>query len=81
MASLNAVWQSSMMTRSRQQILGKRIKLARIEAELTQLELAKQIYVTQTVVSDWENGIYEPRALMLSQIAKVTGKHFDYFQV
>lgn len=45
------------------------IKKMREAANLTQVEFAKQIGVTQSAVACWENGYNLPRASMLVDIA------------
>lgn len=61
-------------------MLGHKIKCARIEAGMTQAEVAKALFIAQPVVSDWENGIYSPRAPMLFAICSLLNKDLDYFK-
>ncbi len=58
--------------------LGRRIRLARTESNLTQQKLAAAIGVDQSVVSRLETG-RDVSTLMLTRIAKATGKDVDFF--
>lgn len=51
--------------------LGQRIKQARAEKGLTQVQLAEALYVTRQTISNWENGRSVPDYAMLEQLAKV----------
>lgn len=46
-------------------------KRARLISGMTQIELAKQLGVSNVSVSDWENGKRMPRTKRLKQIANV----------
>ena len=59
--------------------LGKKIKLARIEHELTQEQLALKIKSKQKSISRYENGNTTPSIGTLSKIAKVVNKKMSYF--
>ena len=59
--------------------LGKRIKLARVEADLTQGELADQIKAKQKSISRYENGLALPSLETLEKIAKKLKKKFGDF--
>lgn len=59
--------------------LGKKIKLARVELDLTQIGLAKKISAKQKSISRYENGISLPSLDTLVKIAKVLKKHTAYF--
>ena len=59
--------------------LGKKIKLARVEAELTQGELAEKIKAKQKSISRYENGLALPSLETLEKIAKKLKKSFGYF--
>lgn len=50
---------------------GQKIAKLRIEADLTQEELAQRLFVTQQLVSQWENGTRRPNYKMSEQIANV----------
>ena len=59
--------------------LGKQIKLARIEKDLTQAQLAKKIKAKQKSISRYETGISLPSLETLVKIAKVLKKPAGYF--
>ena len=59
--------------------LGKKIKLARIEKDLTQAQLAKKIKAKQKSISHYETGISLPSLETLVKIAKVLKKPAGYF--
>lgn len=50
---------------------GQKIAKLRIEANLTQEELARRLFVTQQLVSQWEKGTRRPNYKMSEQIANV----------
>lgn len=49
------------------------LKRLRTEKGLSQRELSKQIYVTRTAITKWENGNRLPDAVMISRLAEVLG--------
>lgn len=53
--------------------VGARIRARRIQADLTQVELAQAVQVGQTAVSQWERGLTVPTLRNLATIAKVLG--------
>jgi transcriptional regulator with XRE-family HTH domain len=59
--------------------LGKRIKLARVEMDLTQDQLAEAIKAKQKSISRYETGLSLPSLETLGKIAKVLKKSFGYF--
>ena len=59
--------------------LGKKIKLARIELDLTQTQLAQRINSKQKSISRYETGASLPSIKTLIKIAKVLKKPADYF--
>ena len=59
--------------------LGKKIKLARIEQDLTQGQLAEAIGAMQKSISRYETGISLPSLETLEKVAKVLKKPFGYF--
>jgi DNA-binding XRE family transcriptional regulator len=59
--------------------LGKKIKLARVELDLTQTDLAKKISAKQKSISRYENGISLPSLETLVKIAKLLKKPVGYF--
>ena len=50
-----------------------RIRELRKEAGLTQVSLGIQLGMTQSIVSDWENEVYLPKARDLPLLARVLG--------
>lgn len=61
------------------QKLGKRIRLARVEADLTQTELASKIHAKQKSISRYETGASIPTIDTLMKIASVLKKPSGYF--
>ena len=59
--------------------LGKRIKLARVERDLTQVKLAQMIHVQQESISRYETGASAPSIETLMKIAKVLKKPASHF--
>lgn len=59
--------------------LGKKIKLARIELDLTQTELAEKIKTKQKSISRYETGASLPSIKTLVKIAKILKKPAGYF--
>lgn len=57
----------------------ERIKKARKEAGLSQVELALRMGVTQSVVSDWENGKLQSWREVADKLAFTLGKPKGYF--
>ena len=57
--------------------LGERIKRARLDANLTQVELHNQTGISITQISNYENGLRNIGIENLSLIAKTTGKTLD----
>lgn len=60
-------------------LIGKRIRLARIEAEISQLDLAEKVGTTQRSISGWELGKTAISAEMLARIATVLDKDPAWF--
>ena len=60
-------------------VLGKKIKLARVELDLTQTDLADKIGALQKSVSRYENGAATPSLETMTKIAKVLKKSVDHF--
>jgi putative transcriptional regulator len=54
-----------------------RVKLARIEKNLTQVELAKSVNVSRQTIGLIENGKYNPSLNLCINIAKTLGKTLD----
>ncbi|MBC8473958.1 MAG: helix-turn-helix transcriptional regulator [Candidatus Omnitrophica bacterium] len=59
--------------------LGKKIKLARIEIDLNQTQLAKKMGAKQKSISRYETGIALPSIETLIKMAKVLKKPTGYF--
>jgi transcriptional regulator with XRE-family HTH domain len=59
--------------------LGKRIKLARVEADMTQADLAEATGILQKSVSRYETGTSLPTLETLERISKALKKPFGYF--
>jgi transcriptional regulator with XRE-family HTH domain len=59
--------------------LGKRIKLARVELDLTQTSLAEKIKANQKSISKYENGISFPSLETLEKLSEVLQKPTAYF--
>jgi DNA-binding XRE family transcriptional regulator len=59
--------------------LGKKIKLARVELDLTQTDLAREIEATQKSISHYEAGASLPSLETLVKIAKALRKPASYF--
>lgn len=60
-------------------MLSKKIKIARVEAGLTQQELAEKLGKTAQTVISWENGTFSPRSKVIEQLAKITQKPLSFF--
>jgi len=58
---------------------GKKIKLARIELDLTQTQLAQKVNAKQKSISRYETGASLPSIKTLVKIAKVLKKPAGYF--
>lgn len=59
--------------------LGKKIKLARVELDMTQADLAKATEIMQKSISRYETGLALPSLESLEKIAKKLKKPFGYF--
>lgn len=59
--------------------IGERIKELRVEKNLTQMQLAKQIGVSQKAIDYWERGINEPKAGYVISLVKFFSITFDEF--
>lgn len=55
----------------------KTIRELREAKGMTQLEVAFQLKVTPATVSNWERGVFEPKATQLRAIAKLFGVSSD----
>jgi len=59
--------------------LGKKIRLARVEADLTQTQLAQKIKAKQKSISRYETGASLPTLETLVKIAETLKKPAGYF--
>ena len=59
--------------------LGKKIKIARVELDLNQTQLADKIKAKQKSISRYENGASLPSLDTLVKIAKALKKQPSYF--
>lgn len=59
--------------------LGKKIKLARVELDLTQTQFAKRIATKQKSISLYETGLSVPSVETLMKISKALKKPVGYF--
>ena len=59
--------------------LGKKIKLARVEMDMTQVDLAEATGILQKNISSYETGAVLLTLETLERIAKVLNKPFGYF--
>lgn len=59
-------------------IISTRIYELRKENNLSQLELAKRIGVTQKAIDFWEKGTNEPKATYIIRLAQVLSVSTDY---
>lgn len=59
--------------------LGKKIKLARVELDLTQAQLAEKVKTLQKSISRYESGKAVPSLEVLVKIAKALNKKTGYF--
>lgn len=58
--------------------LGARLREARQAADLTQVELAARLDVTQGMVSAWERGDRIPRTMSIFRLAMALGVSADW---
>jgi transcriptional regulator with XRE-family HTH domain len=59
--------------------LGKKIKISRVELDLTQTQLAQKIKAKQKNISRYETGATTPSLETLLKIAKALKKSAGYF--
>lgn len=59
--------------------IGQRIKDLRLEKELSQLQLAKEINVSQKAIDYWERSVNEPKAKYIIALVKFFNLSFDEF--
>ncbi len=58
--------------------IGKRIKYLREEKGLTQVQLAKLLYVDKSTIAKYENGAIQPSARMIVVFANFFNVTSDY---
>ncbi len=51
--------------------LGEKIKKARMDAKLSQVQLAEQLGVRQKDVSRWENNVQTPNVITFGKMCKI----------
>lgn len=59
--------------------LGERIKELRIEKELSQMQLAKLVGVSQKAIDYWERNVNEPKASYIIELVRIFELTFDEF--
>ena len=59
--------------------IGEKIKELRQEKGLSQMQLSKQIGVSQKAVDYWERSVNEPKASYIVALVKFFGISFDEF--
>lgn len=59
--------------------LGERIKELRIEKNLSQMQLAKIVGVSQKAIDYWERNVNEPKATYIIALVKAFDISFDEF--
>ena len=57
--------------------IDNKLKLARVENDLTQSELAEQVGVTRQTIGLIEAGKYNPTLKLCLMLARATGKRLD----
>ena len=50
--------------------IGSRIRFARKEKGLSQMDLAVRLGVSQPTIANWESGVHDPRQMTLAKVAK-----------
>jgi putative transcriptional regulator len=58
-------------------VIGNRVKLARVEKDLTQQELADQVGVIRQTIGLIEAGKYNPTLKLCLLLSRATGKSLD----
>lgn len=59
--------------------IGEKIKELRLENNLSQMQLAKLIGVSQKAIDYWERSVNEPKASYIISLVKVFDVSFDEF--
>jgi DNA-binding XRE family transcriptional regulator len=57
------------------------IKAARINADMTQEELANDLGINKATIVNWENGTSEPKISQLQRISELSGIPIDFIYV
>jgi transcriptional regulator with XRE-family HTH domain len=58
--------------------IGTRIKECRRKANLSQVELAERVGVSQTAISQWESCEHEPSSRYIMPLAEAVGVSAEY---
>jgi transcriptional regulator with XRE-family HTH domain len=61
--------------------LSRRLRDARVDAGLTQAELAKRLGITRSAVSQYESGRNKPSIAHFNEIARITGKPLSWLVI
>ena len=67
------------MEKNNTQTLGKKMKRVRHMMNLTQLELAKRLYISRSCLANYETNRRSPSIQMLKQFAEELDINMDYF--
>ena len=59
--------------------IGKMIKDLRLEKDMTQQELGKEIGVSQKAIDYWERDVYEPKVSSVIELVKFFDLSFEDF--
>lgn len=59
-------------------IFSQRLRELRLDKKLSMKQLAKEINTTDAAISNWENGVNEPKISYVVSIAKFFGVTSDY---
>ena len=70
---------TSLMNETPIQSLGRKIRTARVVADIKQADLARACGVSRSAVSQWEHGETEPSASKLFAIARATNQPLGWF--
>lgn len=69
---------ASKMSREELQAMGRRIRAARINKGMKQVEVAEILEITQGSLSQYELGRSEPKASVLWQMSRIFGVSADW---
>ena len=59
--------------------IGDKIKELRLEKGLSQMQLAKKIFVSQKAIDYWERGVNEPKSSYIIALVKLFEVSYDEF--